>query len=127
MTTDRAESRPTRSASHATFVIERVFSAAPARVVGAFDGGAVSAFDCRYQDIVDGERIIYTYEMQVNERRISVSLATVELRPEGSGTRMVYTEQGVFLDGYDDCGERERGTQALFDQLDRSLRGEPVG
>jgi dihydrofolate reductase len=33
--------------------------------------------------------------------RISVSLATVELAPEGAGTRLVFTEQCAFLDGHD--------------------------
>ena len=48
--------------------------------------------------------------MHLDEVRISVSLATLELKPAGSGTRMVYTEQGAFLDGYDDAGQREEGT-----------------
>jgi methyl-accepting chemotaxis protein len=39
----------------------------------------------------------------------------------GTGTRLVYTEQAVFLDGYDDAGGREQGTRGLFDQLARYL------
>jgi uncharacterized protein YndB with AHSA1/START domain len=35
--------------------------------------------------------------------------------------RMTLTEQGAFLDGYDDAGSRERGTGALMDQLAKSL------
>jgi hypothetical protein len=35
---------------------------------------------------------------------------------------MIYTEQGVFLDGYDNPAERERGTRALLDKLDAELR-----
>jgi len=31
------------------------------------------------------------------------------------------TEQGAFLDGYDDAGSRERGTQQLLDALGASL------
>jgi len=34
----------------------------------------------------------------------------------------VLTEQGVFLDGYDDAGSRERGTKGLLDQLEASLK-----
>jgi len=30
--------------------------------------------------------------------------------------------KGVFLDGYDDAGSRERGTKALMDALEASLR-----
>ncbi len=33
------------------------------------------------------------------------------------------TEQGAFLDGYDDAGSREQGTGFLLDRLGASLRG----
>jgi two-component system sensor histidine kinase KdpD len=59
--------------------------------------------------------------LHIDDRRISVSLATIELKPEGSGTRLTFTEQGAFLDGYDDPGDRERGTRLLLDALGRSL------
>ena len=42
--------------------------------------------------------------MHIGDTRISVSLATIELKPEGTGTRLTFTEQGAFLDGYDDPG-----------------------
>jgi hypothetical protein len=32
------------------------------------------------------------------------------------------TEQGAFLDGYDDAGAREQGTGLLLDALGASLR-----
>lgn len=78
-------------------------------------------FDAIYQDIVPNERIIYTYEMHIGEKRISVSLATIEFKQAGKGTKMTFTEQGAFLDGYDDAGSRERGTGSLMDALARSL------
>jgi hypothetical protein len=59
--------------------------------------------------------------MHLDERKISVSLATFELKAEGEGTRLVVTENGAFLDGYDDAGARERGTNVLVDALGRSL------
>jgi hypothetical protein len=62
--------------------------------------------------------------MHLDDKRISVSLATVELKPAGAGTRLIYTEQGAFLDGYDDAGSREHGTRALLDNLDAALRRE---
>ena len=68
------------------------------------------------------QRIVYSYDMHLDGARISVSLATVEFKPEGAGTRMIFTEQGVFLDGYDDPAGRERGTRALLDNLDAELR-----
>ena len=94
------------------------------RAVGKWHNGPVSAFDALYWDIIPGERIVYTYEMHIDERKISVSLATVELSPEGGGTRLKVTEAGAFLDGYDDAGSREKGTRGLLEALGRSLEEE---
>jgi uncharacterized protein YndB with AHSA1/START domain len=88
--------------------------------------GPVSVFQGLYQDIVPDQRIIYTYDMYLGERRISVSLATVELEPEGARTRLVFTEQGAFLDGYDNPAQRERGTVELLDGLGEELRRQPA-
>jgi hypothetical protein len=62
--------------------------------------------------------------MRLGDRPISVSLTTLELRPDGSGTRMRFVEQGVFLDDYDGASDRVRGTNDLLDNLDRALRTE---
>ena len=53
-----------------------------------------------------------------------MSLATVELRPAGAGTRLIYTEQGAFLDGHDKPQYREEGTGGLLDALGAELRRE---
>jgi hypothetical protein len=58
-----------------------------------------------------------------DETRISVSLATVELKPEGAGTRLTFTEQAAFLDGEDQPDLREQGTGSLLDALGKELRG----
>jgi uncharacterized protein YndB with AHSA1/START domain len=147
-----------RSVTHATFTIERVYDASPARVFAAFSraeakarwfsgppdwqtvdeafdfrvggrerqtsrmpDGTTTAFSGFYQDIVPNERIVYSYAMALNDVRISASLTTVELRPEGAATRLVFTEQGAFLDGYDDAGRREEGTRAALDMLGATL------
>jgi uncharacterized protein YndB with AHSA1/START domain len=147
-----------RSVTHATFVIERTYDAAPARVFAAWatpeaksrwfagpeswdqsgheldfriggrerlsggpKGGTVHKFDAIYQDIVPEERIIYAYDMHLDDKRISVSLATVEIKPKGKGTRLVFTEQGAFLDGFDVPQDRESGTGSLLDALGRVL------
>lgn len=80
-------------------------------------GGPVHAFDARYQDIVQDQRIIFSYDMHLDDTRISVSLATVDLKPAGTGTKLTFTEQGAFLDGFDDPGGRERGSIDLMDAL----------
>jgi uncharacterized protein YndB with AHSA1/START domain len=93
------------------------------RVKGGFDGGVTTTFDAVYHDIVPRERIVYTYEMHLDDRKISVSLATLQIKPEGRGrTRLTVDEQGAFLDGYDDAGARERGTSELLDKIAASLR-----
>jgi uncharacterized protein YndB with AHSA1/START domain len=83
--------------------------------------GTVTAFRSRYEDIVPNARIVYSYGMRLNDVPISVSLTTVELSAAGEGTRLVFTEQGAFLDGYDDAGRREEGTRGLLDALGASL------
>jgi uncharacterized protein YndB with AHSA1/START domain len=88
---------------------------------GGPPGGPVYTYDARYQDIVPDQRIVTTYEMQMADTRISVSLATVELTPAGSGTRLVYTEQGAFLDGHDTPAEREHGTRELLEALGKEV------
>ncbi len=92
------------------------------RLKGRWANGTVSTFDAVYHDIVPKERLVYSYTMHLNEAKISVSLATMELRPEGEGrTNLKVTEQGAFLDGYDDDGSRERGTGFLLDKIGASL------
>jgi uncharacterized protein YndB with AHSA1/START domain len=94
---------------------------------GGPPGGPVHAFEARYYDIVPDQRIVFAYEMHLDERRISVSLATVELEPAGAGTRLTFTEQDAFLDGYDDAGSREQGTRALLDALGATLERQAPG
>jgi len=93
---------------------------------GRHGNGMVSAFDCTYHDIVapsdDGEgRIIYSYVMHLDGRKISVSQASIEIRPEGKGAKLILAEYGDYLDGYDDAGSREHGTNFLMDALGKSL------
>ena len=61
--------------------------------------------------------------MYVDGTKISVSLATVTFEKAGKGTKLTITEHGAFLDGYDDAGGREHGTNILLDQLGRALQG----
>jgi uncharacterized protein YndB with AHSA1/START domain len=92
------------------------------RLVGRWENGRVSAFDATYHDVVPLRRLVYCYEMHVDGRKISVSLATAELTAEGPGrTTLKITEQGAFLDGYDDMGARQHGTGQLLDMLGASL------
>ena len=85
-------------------------------------GGTRHIFDAIYWDIVDNQRIVFAYDMHLDDRRISVSLTTLEFVPAAGGTLLRFTEQGVFLDGYDDIAGREEGTRIGLENLDRVLR-----
>ena len=91
------------------------------RAKGRWEGGVVSTFDAIYHDVVPNERLVYSYVMHLNDRKISVSLATMQLTADGGKTTLKVSEQGAFLDGYDDAGSRERGTAFLLDALGASL------
>jgi uncharacterized protein YndB with AHSA1/START domain len=95
-------------------------------LAGKWTTGMVTRFDCVYRDIVppagnEPGRIIYSYNMFVDEKKISVSQAAIEIVPDGDGAKFVLTEYGDYLDGYDDAGSREHGTNALMDALGKSL------
>lgn len=147
-----------RCVTHATFSIDRLYPAAPARVFKAFEdpaakrrwfvdgegweveeyspdfrvgglerssfrfrGGPLIRNETTYHDIVQDERIVTAYAMEVGEHRISVSLATVQFKREGSGTRLTYTEQGAYLDGADQVANRESGCAQLLEALAAEL------
>jgi uncharacterized protein YndB with AHSA1/START domain len=93
------------------------------RVRGRWEGGVVSTFDAMYHDVIANERLVYSYVMHLDDKKISVSLATMQLKTLGNKTTLMVTEQGAFLDGYDDAGSREHGTGFLLDALGASLQG----
>ncbi len=79
--------------------------------------GARYRYDAVYRDLVDGERIVYTYEMHRDDDRISVSVATIEFAAAEGGTVLKLTEQGAYLDGHDTVEAREHGTRAIVEKL----------
>lgn len=91
------------------------------RLKATWPDGSISDFDCEYRDIVENQRIVYVYDLLRDGKKLSVSLATVLFAESGKGTRLTVTEQGVFLDGYDDAGAREHGTGLLLDALGKAL------
>lgn len=100
------------------------------REINRGDGpdGQFYTYEALYQDIVPGRRIVYTYEMVLEETRISVSLATVEFTPVGdNGTRLVFTEQGAFLDGHESPARRAEGMGSLLDALDKEVQSAAPG
>jgi len=98
------------------------------RSQGIAPDGSAYSYEALFQDIVPAERIVYTYEMLLQETRISVSLATVEFTLVGDGdTRLVFTEQGAFLDGHESPARRAEGMGGLLDALGEELQSETPG
>jgi uncharacterized protein YndB with AHSA1/START domain len=91
-----------------------------------FRGGAPMGNDTIYLDIVPDQRIVFAYTMTAGDKRISVSLATVEIAPSGDATRLVYTEQGAFFDGADATERRESGSRSLLDRLGEELASDTM-
>lgn len=151
--------------THASFVIERRYDAAPSRVFAAWsdpeakrqwfvegEGWELQFYELNFREggrettrfrflkgpevfgeetmmgnetvfneIVANERIIFTYSMDRNGKRFSVSLASVELSAAGAGTRMIFTEHAAFFEGGDGPQMREAGWRELLDKLDQFL------
>ncbi|MFT3926644.1 MAG: SRPBCC family protein [Myxococcales bacterium] len=89
-----------------------------------FKGGPEMTNHTLFTDIVPDRRIIVCYTMAVAGKRISSSLGTTQFIPVGSGTKVIYTEQVVFLDGADATKDREAGSRELFEALERELNRE---
>ncbi|HEY2793313.1 MAG TPA: SRPBCC family protein [Micromonosporaceae bacterium] len=84
------------------------------------DDRAVYRYDALYYDIIPDQRLVYSYEMYMNDTRISVSVATIEFAASGDGTTLTWTEQGAFLDGIDGPEApslRKGGTTEMLDAL----------
>jgi len=88
---------------------------------GRWKDGPASRFEAVYTDIVDQHRAVFTYDMWIDGGHLSTSLTTIVVEPEGSGTRLTYTEQAVYFDGLDKGGDREAGCRELLENLGRYL------
>lgn len=83
--------------------------------------GSRMVLESRYADIVENQRIVATYDILINDRRISVSLFTTEFFATPTGTRLVTTENGAFLDDLDTNDARQTGVTSDLDGLARYL------
>lgn len=96
--------------------------------VGRFRGaegtpvaGAVFTNRTTYLDIVANSRIVLAYTMSMGDYCFSASLATIELRPSGAGTTLVFTEQGAYFEHADGPEMRKGGWEALLASLAKEL------
>lgn len=86
----------------------------------AHDGKQIT-WESLYREIVADERIVYTSVLYESDKVATVSLTTVELVPEGGGTRLVLVEAGAYLDGREQPAWREQGTGDWLDSLGAEL------
>lgn len=86
-----------------------------------FQGGPLMLNQTRYLDIVPERRMVFSYTMVFDAKPLSVSLATIELIPEGNETRLIYTEQGAYFGSEDQVSGREQGCRELFEKLAAEL------
>ena len=59
--------------------------------------------------------------MALGDKRISASLATIELLPTETGTDLILTHQGAFFEGSDGPQMREAGWRQIFERLAKEL------
>ncbi len=83
--------------------------------------GVVLSNDGRYHDIVPNRRIVTASTMDLGDKRISVSLVTIELLPTDKGTDLICTHQGTFFEGSGGPQMREAGWRKLLDNLAAEL------
>lgn len=78
-----------------------------------------------FHDIVPDERVVFSYDLTVDDVRRWVSLVTVELAPHDGGTRLRHTEHYVFLaytaDGAHDTAHLKGGTRLQLNALAAAL------
>ena len=91
---------------------------------GQWHGGPRSRFESTYTDIVDQHRIVFIYDMWVDDQHLSTSLTTIAVEPDGGATHLTYTEQAVHFDGLDSVEGREEGTRGILDGLGTFLTRE---
>lgn len=83
---------------------------------GAGTDGVDHVFDGTYLDIVPDRRFVFAFVMHLGDRKLSASLGTVEVLPDGDGAHLIFTEQGVYF-GEDGWAERKEGTAAGLEQI----------
>jgi uncharacterized protein YndB with AHSA1/START domain len=79
--------------------------------------GIACTNDASYLDIVPNRRVVFASTMTLGEKCISASLGTVEFLPAETGTDLIFTHQGAFLEGADGPEMREEGWRKLLEQL----------
>ena len=104
------------SVTHGMFCLERTYDAPPARVFAAF---ATEEGKSRW---FSGSNDAWDQVHRAFDFRVGGREALEGKWKTGMISRFKVTEQGAFLDGYDDAGSREKGTVALLERLREGLK-----
>jgi len=83
--------------------------------------GSVIANESVFQDIEDDKRIVMTSRMSLNGKPIVVMLATFEFVPSETGTDLILTHQGAYIDWPDGVKMIEMGWRGLIERLAKEL------
>ena len=85
--------------------------------------GMIITREGRHQDIVPEQRIVTAVTMDLGEKRILISLVTVDLLQSDKGTDLILTHQGIYLTGASGLTPQmlEAGWRGLLDHLQTEL------
>ena len=86
---------------------------------GRLPSGRHFRYSGTHEDIVPDVRIVQSYDVLIDGKRISVSLMTAEFLAAEGGSTLMITEQGTFLDGLDDNDERRLGALTNLDSIEK--------
>lgn len=94
--------------------------------VVATDGqGHALTYRATYAEIVPNERILTTSTLHNADELSTVSVSSIEFEADGAGTRLVVTEDGIYLPGQEQPGWREQGTAQQLDSLAAEFAAAP--
>jgi uncharacterized protein YndB with AHSA1/START domain len=74
-----------------------------------------------YQDIVPEKHIVMVSKMSLNGKPVVVMLATLEFLPAESGTALILTHQGAYLEWPGGAQMLESGWRTLLDRVAKEL------
>lgn len=88
---------------------------------GGPDPDVPFVFTSTYQEIQPGTRLVYSSTLAHAGRVATVSITSVEITENSTGSALVLTEHGIFLDHLEEPAWRERGTAEWLDRLEGVL------
>lgn len=83
--------------------------------------GSEIANESTYYDITADKHIVMASKMSLNGKPIVAMLATIEFVPSGTGTDLVLTHQGTYIDWPEGPQMIEMGWKSLIERLGKEL------